>query len=64
MLQNKEFHQKRKAYEKSTSEVCTVNESEEEQVVYEDEALPLLPAGTASLDKREIISMKDRAQKG
>lgn len=62
MLQEEDFYQNRTAHEKST-QVSTANEFEKGQVVYEDEALSPLPAGTASLNNLEIVSMKGEAKK-
>lgn len=62
MLQIGEFHQN-KEREKNTSPVSMANDSEKGQAVYEDEAWSPLPAGTVSLDKRDIISMKDGAKR-
>lgn len=63
MLRTEEFHQNRKEHEKKTGQVPTADKSEKGQVLYEDEDLLPLPAGTVSLDKRDIISMKDGAKR-
>lgn len=63
MLQIEVFNQNGKEHEEKTSQASTTNKSEKGQVVYEDEALSPLPAGTFSSDKRDIISMKDGAKR-